>query len=523
MTTLETRIGRMLAVGFEGLEAPAYLLEWLRAGRVGTIILFARNIASPEQVARLTQALHAAASEPLMICIDQEGGAVARLRAQNGFTESPGAMALGTIDDEHTAEAVSAVLAREMRAVGINWNLAPAIDITHDTRNPTMGTRSIGVDPARVSALAAAQVRGYQRERVMATAKHFPGLGNTPVDTHEALAVISGSADYLWKQDLIPFRAVIDAGIGAIMINHVQFEALDAVYPSTMSPAIVTGLLRGKLGFDGLIVTDCMEMRAISTHYPPAESAVLAALAGIDVILYSHTPQTQSAAYEGLLQAAQSGRLPLERIEAANARLAAVRDAYAITPQAALTEDLRANVGTPENINTMRRAARDACVLLKHDSSIFPITPSLTYAAVEFVSAVESGAVERGNSTQFVTRLQEVFPNVRAVTLTPSQYSPEKIAEAAASASNADVLILVTRSAHMFTRQSAAAAEIIRHARRTILVCARGPFDADMFPAAGTILLTCGDAAPSLDAAVDALTGAFTPTGQLPVPLQSEF
>ncbi len=522
MTTLETKIGRMLAVGFEGLEAPAYLLDWLRAGRVGTVILFARNIDTPEQVARLTRTLHAAASEPLMICIDQEGGAVARLRAHNGFTESPGAMALGATDDETTAEAVSSVLAAEMRAVGINWNLAPAIDITHDIRNPTMGTRSLGVDPARVSALAAAQVRGFQRERVLATAKHFPGLGNTPVDTHEALAVISGSVEYLWQQDLIPFRAVIDAGIGAIMINHVQFEMLDSVYPSTLSPAVISGLLRHELGFEGLVVTDCMEMRAITNHFPPQESAVLAALAGIDVILYSHTPEVQSAAYEGLLAAARSGRVPLERIDASNARLAAVRDSYAFKSDE-LGENLRVQVGTPSHTDTMQRAARAACVLFKADDEIFPIRPSLRYAVVEFASVIESGAVERGDQTQFVTHLQSVFHNVRAVTLTPSQYSPEKIAAAAELALHADVLIIVTRSAHMFARQAAAAAQIIGIARRVILVSARSPFDADMFPTANAILLTCGDAAPSLDAAVDALMGDFIPNGRLPVPLQSEF
>ncbi len=522
MTTLETKIGRMLAVGFEGLEAPAYLLDWLRAGRVGTVILFARNIDTPEQVARLTRTLHAAASEPLMICIDQEGGAVARLRAHNGFTESPGAMALGVIDDETTAETVSAVLANEMRAVGINWNLAPAIDITHDIRNPTMGTRSLGVDPVRVSLLAAAQVRGFQREGVLATAKHFPGLGNTPVDTHEALAVISGSVEYLWQQDLIPFRAVIDAGIGAIMINHVQFEALDTLYPSTLSPAVVSGLLRQELGFEGLIVTDCMEMRAIVNHFPPHESVVLAALAGIDVILYSHTPEVQSAAYEGLLEAARSGRVPLERIEASNARLAAARDSYAFSSEE-FSENPRVRVGIAPHIDTMRRTAREACVLLKADETIFPIRSSLTYAVVEFASVIESGAVERGDQTQFVTHLQEVFPNVRVVTLIPSQYSPENIAEAAEVASRADVLIMVTRSAHMFAQQAEAAAEIIKRAHHVMLVCARSPFDADMFPNANAILLTCGDAAPSLDAAVDALTGAFIPSGRLPVPLQSEF
>ena len=294
--SLQEKIGRMLLVGFEGLEAPQYILDWLAEGRIGGIILFARNIETPEQTATLVRSLQAAAKHPLLISIDQEGGIVARLR--DGFTESPGAMALGASGSEELAERVSYVLGTELRALGINFNLAPVVDLGHDSSNPVISTRTLGSDAEQVARLAVAEVRGFQAAGVGACAKHFPGHGNTPTDSHVDLPVVSGSPDFLWKHEPVPFRAVVDAGIASVMISHVKFE-IDPDYPSTLSPAIITGLLRKEIGFDGLIVTDCMEMRAITLNYG-AGSAVLAALAGVDAMFFC-TRENQEAAYNALV------------------------------------------------------------------------------------------------------------------------------------------------------------------------------------------------------------------------------
>ena len=284
MFSLEEKIGQKLLVGFHGLEPPDYILDWLASGRIGGVILFARNVDDPTQLAQLTQVCHDVARHPILIGIDQEGGIVARLR--EGFTESPGAMALGVSGSEELAEGVSKVLATELRTLGINWNFAPVVDVTHSIENTSVGARSLGTDKEHVARLASAQIRGFQQGRVAACAKHFPGLGNTPVDTHDALAVISGSVDYLWENDLIPFQAAAQVGVDTIMTTHVKFEALDSQYPATLSPVIVQQLLRDEIGFTRVVSTDCMEMKAITDHYDPGESAVLAALAGIDLILF---------------------------------------------------------------------------------------------------------------------------------------------------------------------------------------------------------------------------------------------
>lgn len=513
MNLREQKIGRMLMVGFDGLTPPDYILEWLAAGRISGVILFARNVESPAQLAALTRACHEAAPRPIFISIDQEGGLVARLRA--GFTESPGAMALGAAaEGEALAARMSQVLAVEMRALGLNWNYAPVVDVTHDINNPSVGVRSVGTDPAYVARVTAAQVRGFQAGGVAATAKHFPGLGNTPVDTHEALAVISGSVDYLWDSDLVPFRAVVAAGVDSVMVSHVKFEALDADHPATLSPVIVSKLLRQDIGFDGVAVTDCMEMKAVADHYGPGESAVLAALAGVDMILFSHTRAYQEAAYDALLSAAQSGRLPLARIDEAVGRIEALiaRRAITMPPQLDL-------IRTPAHLAVAQEAARAGCVLLRDESGLLP----LDFAAhahvglIEFASVMETQAIDQTGLTGLATALQARAPQIESVALTSLDPKPEAVMRAAALAETADLLIVATRSAHLIPPQLDRARALIARGRRVIHLCLRNPYDLDVLPGADTVLCTCGDSAPSIAAAVDALLGDFTPSGRLPV------
>ncbi|MEP7293780.1 MAG: glycoside hydrolase family 3 N-terminal domain-containing protein, partial [Chloroflexota bacterium] len=431
--------------------------------------------ATPGQLARLTQTLHQTAREagqpPLLIGIDQEGGTVARLR--EGFTESPGALALGTANDTELAEAVSAMLAREMRALGINWTYAPVVDLTHDIANPTVGTRSPGIDAAHVSRIISAEVRGFQSEGVAASAKHFPGLGNTPVDTHIALAVIKGSVDYLWDGDLVPFRAAVDAGVASVMVSHVKFEALDPEHPATLSSVIVPRLLRDEIGYQGVACTDSMEMKAISEHYGAGESAVLAALAEIDLLLFSHYRQNQEDAYHALLEAANSGRLPLPLIEAANARIAALKADYAVT-QAPDISIIR----KPEHLALAQRAARAGTVLLS-SSGIFPLQPDAeNVALVEFGSYLDSEAMERGDLANFARMVSVRAPGIECLSLRAYETKPELLEKAKALAASVDILVLATRSAHLMPEQLEMARDLLSRSRHAILLCLRNPYDA---------------------------------------------
>lgn len=519
MLSLEEKVGQMLMVGFHGLKPPDYILEWLSSGRIGGVVLFSRNVAHPQQLADLTQACHEAAKYPILIAIDQEGGTVARLR--EGFAESPGAMALGAADSEALAEEVAYVLGTELKALGINWNLAPVVDITHNINNPSVGARSLGSNKTRVSQLAVAQIRGFQKAGVAATAKHFPGIGNTPIDTHEAMAVIDSPLDTLWQQDLVPFRTAIAGEVATVMISHVMVKAIDSQHPSTLSSAVIQGLLRQETQFNGLICTDCMEMKAITDHYNPGESAVLAALAGEDIIFFSHsfspTHKSHAAAYDTLLHAVRSGRVPIERIDAAVERIGRLKKHFQIVDRPHIEL-----VNRKQHLVVMEKAARAGVVLVKESPELLPLQDYETrrVVAVEFASILESGVMDQGGITGFCRFLHNRAPYVHAVAFFSSAASTETREQIRQLISACDVLILATRNAHLIPHQLAYAREFIALAPKTILICLRNPYDATVLPEAHAVLCTCGDSTPSLSAAVDALTGQFIPTGKLPVPIE---
>jgi beta-N-acetylhexosaminidase len=436
---------------------------------------------------------------------------VARLR--KGFTESPGAMALGAADDPKLTEEVSAVIAAEMRALGINWNLAPAVDLTHNIHNPSVGVRSLGSDPEHVRRHALAQVRGFQSAGVAATAKHFPGKANTPVDPHVELPVIEGPLDDMWDTDLVPFRAVCDAGVAAVMITHVQFKALEPVYPSTLSPAIIEGLLRRDMGYRGLATTDCMEMKAVTDAYGPGESAVQAARAGANLVLFSHTREYQEAAYDALLEAARTGRLPLEKVDYSVERINEVKARFASDGRPPLTV-----IRQPSHLETVERAARAGMVLLRNKPSLLPLMPEARVAVIEFTSSLEKECVEQGKETAFVKHLRDSHFIVKAVSVDQSTPTEMQLEQAQRLAEDAETLVLATRNAHLYPAQLKAADRLIAAGKPCVLVCLRNPYDAGALDA-GSVLLTLGDAAPSLEAAAEALVGGYEPTGRLRVPL----
>ncbi len=511
MLTLEEKIGQLMLVGFDGTSAPAHILDWLARGRVGGVYLFARNIESPAQVKRLVAECRAAAKTPILVGIDQEGGIVARLRA--GFSESPGAMALGAARDPQLAEDIAAMMGREMAALGINWTFAPVADIAHRPGNPSVSTRSVGRDKQLVSEMVTAQLRGFQRAGIAATVKHFPGLGNTILDTHDALARVSGSLDYLYAEDLIPFREAIKQDVACVMITHVLYEDLDSQYPATLSPRIVERLLRGELGYDGAVCSDCMEMKAITDGFGAGESAVLALLAGVDMPLFSHSRARQEAAFEAALMAAQSGRIPAHRIDSAVQRVKALKRRFPLEAAPALD-----CVASAAHTKLAERAARAGIALLQRGAGL-PIRPDAAHGnivAVEFNALPISDAVDSGASSAFANALSHRLPQARCMQLDAQSTLPAALAAALEAA---DTVILLTRNAHMQPPQAQLAREILARARQSILICARNPYDAGLLQQADTILCTHGDSRPSLVAAVAALCGDFLPSGELTVPL----
>ncbi len=316
---------------FEGPELTSEVRAALRRIRPCGVVLSSANIRSPEQVSALCRDLQAEARTlglpPLLIAVDQEGGTVSRL--PEPFVTVPSSMAQAATGDTEAAERCAIISGRQLRSVGIAMNFAPVLDVNNQPANPVIRTRSFGDDAASVTRFGLAAVRGYAAVDVIATVKHFPGHGDTDVDSHHGLPVVSHDVAHLQATELAPFVAAIAAGVPAVMTAHIVFPALDE-QPATLSRRILTGLLREELGFDGLIVTDAMDMSAIVARYGSAAAAVAAKAAGADVLEMVDTLDTQIAAADALREAAAAGGVPRSCFEATARRLAALRTRYRI-------------------------------------------------------------------------------------------------------------------------------------------------------------------------------------------------
>ena len=325
--TLREAVGQLFILGFEGRESSETLEAFVRGCNPGGLILFARNVGSPEEVAALTAALQAASPAPLFIAIDQEGGRVARLGPP--FTQWPSPSAVGAVGSVKLTYALGEAIAKELLAVGINMNLAPVLDVLTNPANPIMAGRSFGADPQMVAQLGTAFFWGHRDIGVLAVGKHFPGHGDTAVDSHLGLPVVPHELARLLAVELAPFIEVIGEGIPALMTAHLLIPALDPERPATLSRPILSDLLRNRMGFSGLVLSDDLLMRGIVDTTPPGEAAVRFLEADGDLILISQDQAVQREALAAVAEAVERGRLSEARVKESHDRIASAKAHYA--------------------------------------------------------------------------------------------------------------------------------------------------------------------------------------------------
>jgi beta-N-acetylhexosaminidase len=314
-SALRRQVGQLLIAGFNGHQIPVELRSLAREFSLGGVILFARNVAEPEQVADVAyEAARLVPDLPVWVSVDQEGGRVARLRKP--FTEWPPMATLGRSGDPALAERFARALAAELRAVGITLDYAPVLDIHTNPKNPVIGDRALAETPDLVATLGTAIVRTLQDAGIAACGKHFPGHGDTSTDSHHELPLVEHPPDQLRARELVPFRAAIAARVATIMTAHVLVPALDEERPATLSRRIVHDILREELGYDGVILSDDLEMKAIAATYAVPSAAVMALAAGCDgALICSGDHDTQAAALEAIVHAVEDETLPLSRVE----------------------------------------------------------------------------------------------------------------------------------------------------------------------------------------------------------------
>ncbi len=317
---LRSHAGQFVFAGFAGPTISTELRALVREFDLGGAVLFKRNVEEPGQVAELTHELRGLSETPLWVAVDQEGGRVARLRAP--FTEFPPVATLGRAGDRHLASLFAKALATELRAVGVTFDFAPVLDVGTNVSNPVIGDRALSADAGVVSEYGRIIIDALQAEQIAACAKHFPGHGDTSVDSHLDLPVVEHSPDRLAAVELRPFREAIAAGVASVMVGHLLVPCFDDQRASSLSPAIVGGLLRADLGFDGLVVTDdFVEMKAITDRDTIEVAAVQAVRAGCDVVLVCGSDHDQHArVIEALIRAAEQGELSTATLDDARAR-----------------------------------------------------------------------------------------------------------------------------------------------------------------------------------------------------------
>jgi len=351
-TALRRQIGQLLIAGFNGHQITPELRSLAREFGLGGVILFARNVAEPEQEAEVAyEAARLVPDLPAWVSVDQEGGRVARLKAP--FTEWPPMATLGRSGDVTLAERFARALAAELKAVGITLDYAPVLDIHTNAKNPVIGDRALADTAEDVARLGSAIVRALQGAGIAACGKHFPGHGDTSTDSHFELPLVEHPPDRLRRVEFVPFKAAIQAGVATIMTAHVLVPSLDEKRPASLSRRIVFDLLRDELGYEGVILSDDLEMKAIAAQYEVPEAAVMAIEAGCDgMLICSGDHATQVAALEALVHAVEEERLPYARVEDALKRQRRAKERFlaaTVAAKPAARRALRETLGRDEH------------------------------------------------------------------------------------------------------------------------------------------------------------------------------
>ena len=514
--TIEQKVGQVMVIGFDGLEATPELLEMVTRYHVGGVILFARNVDSPAQVARLTNTLQKAAVESghpgLIVAIDQEGGRVARLTEDKGFTEFPGAMAVAATSDVENARAVARAMAAELRAVGINTNFAPDLDVNNNPQNPVIGIRSYGSDPERVAEFGTAAITAMQEAGVLAVGKHFPGHGDTGTDSHISLPLVPHDRARLNAVEFVPFRAAMEADVAGIMSAHITFPAIEPTprLPATLSPAVLQTLLRGEMGYDGLVFTDSLEMGALGeAGYPVPLAAATALQSGADVLLFNRDHSHHKAAIQLVERWLAEGKITQARLEESVLRVLKAKERFGLLqPQMVDEGAVDTLVGSEEAKNISRRVAAQSITLLKDETDLLPLSEDKTYIVIETTGARGVGAALGLNT---LTLSAEAGVN-----------ETKRIADSAASKQPAAVIVATT-DAGSSEAQAALVNRLIDSGVPVIAVAVRGPYDVLAYPRVGTYVVTYGLNPPALEALANMLTQSSEISGQLPVEIPGLF
>jgi beta-N-acetylhexosaminidase len=487
--SLEEKVGQLMMVGFTGTDARGDIARLLTDRHVGGVILFFRNIRDGAHLTELTASLSALAKRPLLLSADQEGGSVLRIR--EGASLLPSAMGLGRLGPDAVREAAR-LCGAEMRAMGLNLNLAPVLDINHRD-NPGIGIRSYGETPEAVARAGEAYVRGIQEAGTLACVKHFPGKGAAKLDAHLDLPSLDYDLARLREHELVPFKAALAAGSAAAMTSHCVYSKIDAM-PATMSKKILTDLLRTELGFDGILITDDMEMGAISRYHEGTAACVAAFAAGADQILICKDTALMDKTIDALVAALKSGEVPMSRLDESLARIRRAKERVAAKPKESIRELMEKHAGAFQALcDRIVEVARDS----KKQLPLSGDAVDVYWPNLSVMTKVEEGSAgEDLLKRAFAARFKS--PNI--VLYDPIQPAVQPMRQGRA-------VVFFSANAHLFPAQAKLIGDLRAGAKPFALVALRNPYDRDLAGADDPVVLSYGFLANQLKATLAVLLG----------------
>ncbi|MEH0544494.1 glycoside hydrolase family 3 N-terminal domain-containing protein [Streptomyces sp. B21-105] len=507
--------------------------ELLARYRLGGVIYFAwaHNTRAPRQIADLSDGLQRASLRqprglPVLISTDQEHGVVCRVGRP--ATLFPGAMAIGAGGSRDDARTLGRIAGRELRAMGVRQNYSPVADVNVDPANPVIGVRSFGTDPDAVAALVAAEIEGYRAAGVAATAKHFPGHGDTAVDSHTGFPVITHTRQEWGALDAAPFRAAVAAGVDSVMTAHIVVPSLDASGdPATLSRPVVTGLLREELGYDGVVVTDALDMAGVRTKYGDDRVPVLALKAGVDQLL---NPPRLDVAWNAVLRAVRDGELTVRRLDEAVLRILRLKERLGLFDDPYTAPDAVARtVGAPEHLTAADLLAERTTTLIVNEGDegdegrtggVLPLSPR-THPSLLVVGADPASPTGTTGPPTGVLAAALAAQGFRTTTLpTGTDPSAETIAQAVAAADGVAAVVVATYNVTADSAQKTLVERLSATGRPVIAVAVRNPYDVAHLPSVTACLATYCWTDVELRAAARVITGTVRPQGKLPAPVQ---
>ena len=488
--------------------------ELVRENHIGGLALFAGNVYESSILLNEFQEM---SKLPLLVSSDFERGAAFRIEDATSF---PWTMALGAAGDEDLAYRQGFVTARESRAMGVHWIFAPVVDVNNDPENPVINIRAFGSDPADVSRLGVAFMRGVQAGGALATVKHFPGHGDTSIDSHINMPILDVGIDRLERIEFVPFRRAIEAGVDAVMTAHVAVPQLTkgAKIPATLSPEILTGILKNSLGFRGIVVTDSLEMDGIKKQYGSAAAAVAAVKAGVDVLLL---PPDAVQAIDAVERAVKSGEISEKRIDESVKKILDAKQKLRLNEnRKTAIEKIGDVVSSPENVELANEIAVRAVAAIKDEKRLLPLNPS---DKRRVYGLVLTPVIDAASGAAFLNAFRERFPGAQTEWAN-SRVPESQLAAIEKAIDAADIVVVATltrlatgRTIGIPDRHVNIVKKLASLKKPVVWVCLGSPYLLRIAPKMGTVLCTFSYSENSQEAAVRALVGDFRVSGKMPV------